>query len=1047
MNRPVLVVILLLSAVVAFAQTESARVSGRVTDQTGAVIVGVQCKITNIETNVSATIATNSDGIYVFPNLHPATYRLIIQKNGFHTVVKPDLTLQVQDAINENFTLAVGSTSESISVTGGAPVLDTESASVSTVVDDQFVQNMPLNGRSFQSLIALVPGVVFTSANATSPGQFSVNGQRTNDNYFMVDGVSANFGSGAAYSMGSTISGSSPGWTNAGGTSGLVSVDAMQEFRIQTSTYAPEFGRSPGGQVSIVTKSGTNRFHGTAYDYLRNDVFDARNWFNTVPNPQPALRQNDFGGTVGGPIWKDKTFFFFSYEGLRLRQPTTQIGTFLTAAARANVAPVWQPWVNADPIPSPTAPPIDPTCDNITNPCQANITMSSSLPSTLNATSLRIDHNLSSRITLFARYNYAPSSSVGDGSSENFSKNFSNVETATVGATFLLSTNKSNDLRVNSSRNVGKKTQYDVNFYGGVAVPNSVLFPAGFSPANTQIYAGDANYTFSFGPRVGSFSDNVQRQINVVDTFSWTKGKHQLKFGFDWRRLKPSPSFTPNSIGLYPSYTDLVNGNLSYCYCATGGANTIILKNYSTFAQDTWKAMNRLTLTYGLRWEVNPAPTPATSQPIYVMQGVFDSNPLGLAPAGTPLWHTKYANFAPRIGAAYQLTPKTVVRGGFGLFHELGVPSSLANSLSDSFPNSRAWYSANNIPFSYSDPTIFKGPPFTLTPTSTVFGSSAIDPNLKVPVIYQWSAAVQRELGKSQSLTVSYVASKGQNLIRSDEVLPPNSFFYAVSANHNADWSRYNSLQVQFQRRMSHGLQAMLSYTLSKSTDTASNESSAILVAAVSDLPNVAINQGNSDFDVRNNFTAAVSYELPAPVSGKVGHALLKGWAVDSIVLARGGTPISINSFAGSINGVSQSLRPDLVPGQPIWINDKTQPGGKYLNINAFTNPPAGRQGNLQRNSLRNFGMDETDLALRRRFDITERVKLDFRAEYFNLFNHPMFAIGPDDVYTFFGNFGHASETLNQYLSGSGSFLGGAMAPQYAMGGPRSGQLTLKITF
>src|SRR5580692_1300071 len=290
MKSPVLLVCLLLSAVAARAQTENARISGRVTDLTGAVIVGAQCTITNIETDVSTSTTTNEDGIYVIPDLHPATYRLTIQKEGFRTVVQPSLQLYVQDAVNENFKLALGSVSETSSVIGTEPVLQTVSAAVSTVVNDQFVQNMPLNGRSFQSLIALVPGITFTP----DPGQISVNGQRSDANYFMVDGVSANTGVLTGAFLGSTSDGSTPGWTIQGGTNGLVSVDAMQEFRIQTSSYATEFGRSPGGQISIVTKSGTNQWHGNAFDYLRNDVFDARDYFNHVPAPKPPLRQNDF---------------------------------------------------------------------------------------------------------------------------------------------------------------------------------------------------------------------------------------------------------------------------------------------------------------------------------------------------------------------------------------------------------------------------------------------------------------------------------------------------------------------------------------------------------------------------------------------------------------------------------------------------------------------------------------------------------------------------------------------------------------------------------
>ena len=406
MKSPVLV-LLLLCAAVTIAQTESARISGRVTDLAGAVIAGAECKITNIETDVSATTTTNEDGIYVLPDLHPATYRLTIQKEGFRTVVRPNLQLYVQDAVNENFTLAIGPASETVTVLGDTFVLQTDSAAVSTLVDQQFVANMPLNGRSFQPLIAMTPGIVFTSQNL-GEGQFSANGQRTDANYFTVDGVSANFGvtiSGLGQTLGAAI----PGFTAQGGTNGLVSVDAMQEFRIETSSYPPEFGHTPGAQISIVTKSGGNQFHGTAFDYLRNDVFDARNYFDASPLPKPAERQNDFGGTIGGPIRKDKTFFFFSYEGLRLQLPQTDSGEFFTASARATVAPAYQPIVNALPLPPANAPLIDPTCDNITNPCLANLTVAYSNPSSLNATSIRIDQNFNKKITMFARYVHAPS--------------------------------------------------------------------------------------------------------------------------------------------------------------------------------------------------------------------------------------------------------------------------------------------------------------------------------------------------------------------------------------------------------------------------------------------------------------------------------------------------------------------------------------------------------------------------------------------------------------------------------------------------------------
>ena len=379
MKHLVLILSLVAAAVSASAQTEGARISGRVTDLSGAIIIGAECRITNLETNVSTATTTNEDGIYVIPGLHPATYQLSIEKDGFRTVIQPSLQLYAQDAVNENFTLAIGLRSESITVNSNVFGLQTQSAAVSTVVNQQFVDNMPLNGRSFQSLISVAPGVVFTSVTE-GPGQFSVNGQRSDANYFMVDGVSANFGVQVGL-LGESLGGATPAFTSQGGTNGLVSVDDMQEFRIQTSSYEAEFGRTPGAQISIVTKSGTNQFHGSAFDYLRNDFFDARNYWDAPPLPKPPLRQNDFGGTFGGPIVKNKTFFFFSYEGLRLRLPQTAQDQFYTASARAAVAPAYLPVVNALPLPDPGAPLIDPTCDNVTNGCQAMITAAYSDPS------------------------------------------------------------------------------------------------------------------------------------------------------------------------------------------------------------------------------------------------------------------------------------------------------------------------------------------------------------------------------------------------------------------------------------------------------------------------------------------------------------------------------------------------------------------------------------------------------------------------------------------------------------------------------------------
>lgn len=1021
-----------------YAQTSA--ITGFVQDSQGAIIRGAEVRVVGQSQGMVRTVHTNSSGAFDVPFLNPGSYRIYIQAPNFSTAVSDPLALAVGQTIVFNVQLKVGSTQQEVTVNAGSQLMNTTDATVSTVVDQQFVANMPLNGRSFQSLISLIPGVVFTSASTTQPGQFTVNGERTNTNYFTVDGVSANVGVGSMSTMGQTLNGSTPGWTIAGGTNGLVSVDAMQEFQIQTSTFAPEFGRSPGGQIAIATRAGTNSFHGSAFNYLRNDVFDARNYFNLATATKPPLRQNDFGGTVGGPFLKDKTFFFFSYEGLRLRQPQTYTASFYTAAARAKMAAVWQPFVNADPIPTGAV---------NANGFSAPITMSSSLPSTLDATSIRVDHNLTRHINIFARYNYAPSNAVGGYSNESRTMNTSNVQTATAGVSLTPGANKANDFRANWSLASGGDRQYAVNFYGGVIPSESTLYPSGFSIQNTQLYFSSTGTGNSFGPRLGPFSDNRQRQLNFVDTFSWVTGKHALKFGADYRRMKPSPSFSPQSIGLIASYADLLAGTVTI-NPSTGGGNTIILNNYSEFAQDTYKISKLLTLTYGLRWDVNQAPTSATDKPIYAVNGVFDSQSLGLAPAGTPIWQTQKVNLAPRIGAAYQLTAKTVVRSGFGLFYDLGGPFSLASQLAIDFPWYRSSTSAASIPFSYSDPSLFQAPPFTL---STIGLSSvsvvAIDPQLKLPRVKQWSVAVERELGHNQSVVVTYVGARGRELIRQDGVKPVVTPPWTISAVYNADWSNYDSVQVEFQRHMSRGLQAILAYTLSKSIDTASTDgSSNISATKLSDI-NIKIGEGKSDFDVRNNFSGAVSYELPALGSQKLNRALTSGWALDGIVRIRSGVPIDIvNRTSVLFNGVSQRLRPNTVPGQPFWIQSASSPGGKKLNPAAFVASSNNLPGNLLRNYLRNFGMNQTDLALRRRLQLGERVNLDLRAEYFNIFNHPMIAFQSNDTFLNYGSFGVASETLNQYLAGGTTqSQGGAVAPLYGMGGPRSGQLSLRLSF
>ncbi len=442
---------IVLFPVLSVAQSESGSLAGIVSDPKGALVPDSDVTATRTETNTAITTKTNGSGVFAFPSLQPGHYRVQVRATGFKEVVLKDVEVHVQDKLQRNFSLEIGTASEVVNVEGGIEPINTQDATVSTVVDRQFAENLPMNGRSFQTLIELTPGVVLTTNNGLDNGQFSVNGQRAASNYWTVDGVSANIGVGAVTNTlnpGNGFAGAVGSFSVLGGTNSLVSVDALQEFRIQTSTYAPEFGRTPGGQISIATRSGTNQFHGTAFNYLRNDMFDASNWFNgfnnNPPLPKSKERQNDFGGTFSGPIIKDKTFFFFSYEGLRLRLPQTTLSQVPDLSARQIATPALQPYLEAFPF--------DPNQPDLGNGV-AQLNASYSNPASLDAYSLRIDHRLGSRWALFGRYNYSPSqiSQRGSGSLSlsTIQRASITTQTGTVGGTWIISPVMANDLRFN----------------------------------------------------------------------------------------------------------------------------------------------------------------------------------------------------------------------------------------------------------------------------------------------------------------------------------------------------------------------------------------------------------------------------------------------------------------------------------------------------------------------------------------------------------------------------------------------------------------------
>ena len=1058
------------------AQIETASLTGTVQDSQGLPVPNAEVTATRIETGASATTRTNGVGVYFFSGLVPGRYRMTVEKQGFKEIVTKDFSLEVQQKLEQDFSLEVGSTAEKVTVDATALVIDTQDATVSTVVDRQFAENLPLNGRSFQSLIELAPGVVVTANNGSETGQFSVNGQRADANYWTVDGVSANIGMSAAGYVGEGLAGALGATNVFGGTNSLVSVDALQEFRIQTSTYAPEFGRTPGGQISIVTRSGTNQFHGSAFDYFRNDALDANDWFaNSAGLPKAKERQNDFGGTFGGPILKNNTFFFFSYEGLRLQLPQTALALVPDTNpqdpySRQFAMPALQPYLNAYALPN--GPEVLDANGNHQGVAQFNTTFSN--PGTLNAYSLRVDHRFSDTINFFARYNYSPSSLTERGfysSLATVSPTHSNTQTATAGLTWIASPTVVNDFRFNFSKTDNFSTFVSDNFGG--AQPLTILpFPNPFTARNALVRFS----VFS----LGNYSDivdgaggaNLQRQYNIVDSVSTQTGNHALKFGVDYRRLSPSvfPSPGVNSqaysvLAAFPDVPSAETGSALYIVDSLTLPVTFLFRNLGLYAQDTWRVRPRLTITYGLRWDVDFVPSTLAGPGFGAVTG-FDLgnlNNLAQAPAGTKPYATTWGNFAPRAGVAYQLSPsnqwQTVVRGGLGIFYDLASSESGNLYSNYNYPFGSIGFVSGNFPIA--------PPPQPVEPANATNGGTlySVDPHLQLPYTLEWNVAIEQGLGSQQTFTASYVGAAGRRLLMEASITNPNPNLAGAVLVTNEGSSNYNALQLQFQRRLASGLQALASYSWAHSIDTASGGSSENPSNALAGI-NANVNRGPSAFDIRHSLSAAMTYDIPAPKVPAFARWLLEGWSLNNIVQVRSAPPLDVfYTYVTSLsNGFYTDVRPDLVPGQPVFFYGSQSPGGKAINPGAFQSPPVTpsgcvpggdspcnpiRQGDLGRNALRGFGSAQWDFAVHRDFVLLESLKLQLRAEMFNVLNHPNFGPPAGNL----GNpsainpqFGESFQMLGQSLAG-GNVGAGAFDPLYQLGGPRSVQLALKLIF
>lgn len=1037
----------LLAFTTASAQSTTATLSGSVMDQTGAVVPGVSILVINVAQGFQRSTLTSGEGVFIIPLLPPGNYTVKAERQGFSPAEQKNVILNVSDQVVIKMYLKVGDISQTIEIVDGAPLID-QSPAVATLVDRSLVDHLPLNGRSFQTLIGLTPGFVLTRTNRENQGQFSVNGQRANTNYFMIDGVGANIGVSPATNISAASAGTTPGLSATGGSNNLVSVDALQEFKVLTSSFAPEFGRTPGAQVQILTRSGTSQFHGTAFEYFRNEALDAADWFrNANRQPRVQLRQHDFGGVFGGPLFlprfgeseptisrAKRTFFFFSYEGLRLRLPqTTPITSVPTLNARAIAPPAIRALLQAYPLPNGRE-----LGNNV-----AEFSATYSDPSSLNATSLRVDHNVNDKLSLFVRYNYAPSDAITRVSGLSVLNNSAyKTYTLTGGATLILSAMSTNDFRANYSRNQGRNFFTMDNFGGATPPPTAQLFTGFGSPEIGNAVVSIGGLT---GYQIGLFGSDVQRQINFVNTFSIIRGAHQLKFGIDYRRL--IPIFDRSNYSQQVAFTNVASAittsRVSLAIISSYfGPVFPVFNNVSLFGQDTWTINKRLTLTYGARWELNPPPTEATGNDPLPLTGLDNPATIALAAPGTPLYKTTYNNFAPRVGLAYQLSQtsgrETMLRGGFGIFYDLGT-GPVASAFSTGFPYFRQKPTIRNVPYPLSTADATPLPPFSNPPAGNLGNAfGVLDPDFKLPYTYQWNVSVEQSLGAAQTITASYVAAVGRRLLRQEFITSPNATFAQIRLSRNSATSDYHALQLQFQRRLTRGLQILSSYTWSHSLDNVSLDSSGEAPGFVLDARN---ERGPSDFDVRHALSGAVTYEIPARSQNKYLSAVIRNFSLDGTFTARSATPVNVITGTNIVGGSNVS-RPDLNTTVPLYLDDPLVPRSRRINRAAFT-APVGRQGTLGRNALRGFPLWQIDLALRRQFNLTERVNLQLRAEVFNLFNHPNFGDPVNALNS--AQFGVANSMLGRSLGSGGS--SGGFNPLYQIGGPRSVQLAMKLAF
>jgi hypothetical protein len=994
-----LIVFLLMCARALPAQ--SSYIYGRILDPSATGAEGVAVSVVNEDNGFRYSSLSQGDGAYSAGPLTPGSYKITVRKEGFRTMIRFHVRVDGSRPERADFALSLGSIQETITVEDSPSVLARASdVSVATDLDRHEIDELSLDGRGLLGLVEMSPGTSVVPATRGDAGQFVTDGQRPNTNSFTVDGISANHGVSAGGLPAQTTGGSLPVLSAFGSLDSLIPTGAVEEFEIRTSSSTAQFGRLPGAAVSVISRSGSDEFHGSAGYTFRNELLDANDWFaNRAGDTRPTTRENNVDSSFGGPLWRDRTFFFISYEYIGLLEPFTWIEPVPSLAARS-AAPAWaQPALAL--FPAPNGPALGGGL--------ADWQGTNSRPGSLEAGSLRIDHSLNSRISLFARYSDSPSENQFGITQVNhlYFRSWS----GTAGLNWRISPELILDVRMNRSDT--KAESFWRGATGCELLPIAQLLqPA--APSCGELIRFDINGVADVIS--GSEGKRWQHQWQTTQSLSWKHGTHSFEAGADFLSIEPVRSDANGTLSLIADSMAALDNTNSFWEGRSSPINQSTLVNeFSTWVHDTWRPLPRLTIVGGLRWEYSPPP-PIGSTPASFLD--FATGIVEPANPPRPLWLTPYGHFAPRLGLSFSPTKsgRTVISAGAGVYYDSSL--SIATDEINGGPLSLDQFlSGRNGLFS----------------TQLSYGFM---PNLQLPRVEQWNVSLERSLTASDQISFGYVGSHGYDLIRREVGGLGSSPTDWEALTTNNGYSHYNALMAQYHRHIAHGVESLVSYAWSHSFDNISSDS--FLVWAGSGMT-PAGDYASSDYDMRHSLTASFNWALPGIIKGWA-----KGWSLDGIVRARSGFPITVldtQQYAGI--SFMNAFRPSLVPNVPLWISDPNAPGGKSLNPQAFVQLNGDEPGNLGRNAITGFGMWQLDLALRREFRLTDRSKLEFRFQAFNALNHPSFA---DPVrYLDSPYFGESTSMLNLML-GTGSPASG-LTPLLQNGGPRSIEAVIRLHF